>query len=99
MNTMSRDSAQDKLAHWPTDDMRPLEKTKVPKLLSVLYIKNNCYCQGVCYLYIKTVERSHSPAKMWEKVKLSKNYPTALKQVGQGILILYGYPAIKLHLR
>ncbi len=30
---------------------------------------------------MKTIERAHQPAKMWEKVQLSDNYQTALKQV------------------
>src|SRR5271170_1147225 len=36
---------------------------------------------GILYLYMKTAERMHSPAKWWEKIKLSQNYETALSQV------------------
>ena len=37
--------------------------------------------KGIVYLYMKTPERAHSPAKMWERKKLSKNYAQALSQV------------------
>lgn len=36
---------------------------------------------GVCYLYLKTIERAHSPLKMWERIKLKANYVQALGQV------------------
>lgn len=29
---------------------------------------------GVCYLYIKTIERAHTPKNLWEKIKVCLLY-------------------------
>jgi protein MAK16 len=57
--------------------------------LSVDTLPNNF--TGALYLYMKTIERAHSPAQMWEKVKLSNNYTKALEQVIPLIIHKQGY--------
>lgn len=37
--------------------------------------------QGTLFLYVKTIERSHQPSKLWQKIKLHKNFERALQQV------------------
>jgi protein MAK16 len=41
--------------------------------------------KGVCYLYLKTAERAHTPAELWETIKLDKSYNNALKQVDENL--------------
>lgn len=38
---------------------------------------------GRCYLYIKTVERAHTPKKMWQRIRLKQQYTAALAQIDE----------------
>ena len=38
---------------------------------------------GVLHLYVKTVERAHSPKNLWEKIKLSRDYGKAIAQLDE----------------
>ena len=50
---------------------------------------------GLCFLYVKTAERAHTPLKMWEKIELSKNYLEAVKQIDDNMLYWAEHKVIK----
>ena len=49
---------------------------------------------GRIYLYVKTVERAHSPKNLWEKIQLSRNYGKAIQQLDEHLAY---FPKVLIH--
>lgn len=49
---------------------------------------------GRIHLYLKTVERAHSPKNLWEKIYLSRNYAKALQQLDEHLAY---FPKAQIH--
>lgn len=50
--------------------------------------------QGKISLYMKTVERAHSPKNLWERIQLSRNYTKAMAQLDEH---LQHFPKVLVH--
>lgn len=46
---------------------------------------------GILYLFMKTAERSHFPNRLWEKVKLSRNFEKAIYQMNEHLVFWPNY--------
>uniref|UniRef100_A0A0N4Z1X4 JmjC domain-containing protein n=1 Tax=Parastrongyloides trichosuri TaxID=131310 RepID=A0A0N4Z1X4_PARTI len=42
--------------------------------------------EGICYLYMKVAERSHTPNKLWERIKLPRNLTQAVNMISEQLL-------------
>ncbi|XP_033171196.1 protein MAK16 homolog [Drosophila mauritiana] len=51
--------------------------------------------KGIIYLFIKTAERAHMPSKLWERIKLSRNFEKAIEQINENLVFWPKYMIAK----
>ncbi|XP_017042141.1 protein MAK16 homolog [Drosophila ficusphila] len=51
--------------------------------------------KGIIYLFIKTAERAHMPSKLWERIKLSRNFEKAVQQINENLVFWPKYMIAK----
>ncbi|XP_017870829.1 PREDICTED: protein MAK16 homolog isoform X2 [Drosophila arizonae] len=51
--------------------------------------------KGIIYLFIKTAERAHMPSKLWERIKLSRNFEKAIQQINENLVFWPKYMIAK----
>lgn len=71
--------------------------------LNVLLISFFCFFSlnnyaGVFYLYMKTAERAHLPNKLWERVKLPRNYEKAMDVINKHLVCISSQCMLPTHI-
>ncbi|XP_075160247.1 protein MAK16 homolog A-like [Haematobia irritans] len=51
--------------------------------------------KGIIYLYMKTAKRAHMPSKLWERVKLSRNFEKAIQKINENLVFWPKYMIAK----